>query len=299
LEAAARLADITVIPSQEHEISVSDSLVKSLAEYRRGHFASAAEWARKTLAMPGEDYECDVDANTILSMVYLRSQQTDESRAALENAMKSAQTKLIISRNTYFCWIFHKSLLAHIFLREAVATQKELLGPADPAVAESLDGMSRVLQKLGRFAEAKATRAEALAINQKNWPNEPQKWGVLGYRVDAGEVVFVFEPSAFGVQVATNAQVQVAGGFNQWLEPNNGILSKTGAAWQMQLVSSNHYELHKKLAEFKERQQWGFKFVVNSRQWIGAPIAAAIDVPTDASLNLMLTIPEPPGQSAK
>ena len=117
---------------------------------------------------------------------------------------------------------------------------------------------------------------------------------VVGYRVDANEVVFVFEPAAFGLQIATNALVHVAGDFNQWLGASAGKLRNPAPAWQMQRVADNCYELHKPLADFHQRPQWEFKFVVNLGQWIEVP-ATALNRSAGQPVNLTLTIPEKPG----
>jgi hypothetical protein len=118
---------------------------------------------------------------------------------------------------------------------------------------------------------------------------------VLGYRVDSNEVVFVFEPSAFGVQIASDARVDVAGNFNQWLDASDGTIRNPGPAWQMQRVAGDRYELHKRLADFQQRPQWEFKFVVNLGQWIEIP-GTALNRTTGEPVNLTLTIPEKPGE---
>jgi DNA-directed RNA polymerase subunit RPC12/RpoP len=119
---------------------------------------------------------------------------------------------------------------------------------------------------------------------------------VLGYRVDADEVVFVFEPEAFGVQIAADAEVHVAGDFNQWLGASGGKIHNPAPAWQMQRVAGSRYELHKKLANFDQRPQWEFKFVVNLSQWIDVP-NTALNRTAGEPVNLTLTIPEKSGES--
>ena len=119
---------------------------------------------------------------------------------------------------------------------------------------------------------------------------------VVGYRLGTDEVVFVFEPAAFGVQIAADARVHVAGNFNQWLEASEGKIQNPAPAWQMQRVADGRYELHKKLAVFHERPQWEFKFVVNLSQWIDVPSTAS-NRSTGEPVNLTLTIPEQPGES--
>ena len=118
---------------------------------------------------------------------------------------------------------------------------------------------------------------------------------VFGYRIDPDEVVFIFEPAVFGVQIATNAPVYVAGDFNQWLGASEGRIHNPVPAWQMQRVADNRYELHKKIADLQQRLQWEFKFVVNLNQWIDVP-SAALNRTTGEPVNLTLTIPEKPGE---
>jgi DNA-directed RNA polymerase subunit RPC12/RpoP len=117
---------------------------------------------------------------------------------------------------------------------------------------------------------------------------------VLGCRVEADDVVFVFEPAAFGVSIAPDARVYVAGNFNRWLDASDGKIRNPAPAWQMQRVASGGYELHKPVADFQGRPQWEFKFVVNLSQWIEVP-GTALNRTTGQPVNLTLTIPEKPG----
>ena len=189
LELACRLADLAVAPGKEREISGRSFLAEGLAEYRRGRFASAADWALKAVSFPGEgdtDFGREIEARAVLAMASLRFQPPDDSRLAMSNAMEYAGTKLISSRHTYFCWVFHESLLANIFLREALATQKELLGNQNPELASSLNGMAAVFRTQGRLDEAEAMHEEALAVRRMAWPNDPKKWETGSAALEAG-----------------------------------------------------------------------------------------------------------------
>ena len=189
LELACRLADLAVAPSKEREISGRSFLAEGLAEYRRGRFASAADWARKAVSFPGEgdtDFGREIEARAVLAMASLRFQPPNDSRSAMSNAMEYAGTKLISYRHTYFCWVFHESLLANIFLREALATQKELLGKQNPELASSLNGMAAVFRTQGRLDEAEAMHEEALAVRRMAWPNNPEKWETGSAALEAG-----------------------------------------------------------------------------------------------------------------
>jgi hypothetical protein len=117
---------------------------------------------------------------------------------------------------------------------------------------------------------------------------------VFGYRIDSNEVVFVFEPAVFGVQIATNARVHVAGDFNQWLDANAGALRNPAPAWQMRRVADDRYELHRQLTDFNGQPQWQFKFVVNLNQWIDVP-NTALNRTASEPVNLTLSIPDTPG----
>ena len=108
LDAACQLANVAAAPSKEHEPSGWDFLVKSLAEYRRGQFASAEEWAGKTLAEPNGDDGRDMEAHAVLALACLRSQPPNESRAALSNAIECAHTKLAIPGSVSFCNVFYE-----------------------------------------------------------------------------------------------------------------------------------------------------------------------------------------------
>jgi len=117
---------------------------------------------------------------------------------------------------------------------------------------------------------------------------------VFGYHFESNEVVFVFEPAVFGVQIATNARVHVAGDFNQWLGASAGSLRNPAPAWQMRRVADDHYELHRQLADFYGQPQWQFKFVINLNQWIDVPNTAR-NRTASQPVNLTLDIPAQPG----
>jgi len=74
---------------------------KALAEYRQGRFASAAEWALKTLSQPeygwGWELRNDirrVGANMVLAMSNYQLHQPDQARAALARGLEIADKKL-------------------------------------------------------------------------------------------------------------------------------------------------------------------------------------------------------------
>jgi WD40 repeat protein/tRNA A-37 threonylcarbamoyl transferase component Bud32/tetratricopeptide (TPR) repeat protein len=68
--------------------------VKALAEYRLGHFASAAEWTLKVRSAAGNVFERDAAARTVLAMAQWQSKQTEEARASLAKALDIVNTKM-------------------------------------------------------------------------------------------------------------------------------------------------------------------------------------------------------------
>jgi eukaryotic-like serine/threonine-protein kinase len=176
LEAATQLADVAVVLAKERQATGWRAITVGLGEFRRGHFARAAECGRRVLAEPGPGNGRDLEASTLLAMACGRSGGPDESRATLASAIECARTNLTDPAGTYFSWKFHESLLAHIFLREALAIQRERLGSQHPEVAQSLSRLAELFRTKGWPAEAEAMQREALAINRKAWPNNFGKW---------------------------------------------------------------------------------------------------------------------------
>jgi WD40 repeat protein/tetratricopeptide (TPR) repeat protein len=122
LNAAAKLADIAVTKGEGHPYFAFFEFAKGLAEYRQGHFDSAADWMQKVLTNLDADYR-DVQAYLVLAMAQYRSGKLQESRAALDNAVKIIDTKLPKLESgdigdTWSDWI-----IAHALLKEA----KELI----------------------------------------------------------------------------------------------------------------------------------------------------------------------------
>ncbi len=160
---------------QEPGIQGACRLTKGLAEFRRGRYASATQWARQVLASPGSELS-EIEAYTLLARTCLELKQPDEARSAMAKAIERARTTLPNPTGTWWSWIFHEWLTAHIALREALGMQRELLGPQHPDVAQSLNGMSLLLLSQGQLAEAEAVSREALAINRQAAPETFGRW---------------------------------------------------------------------------------------------------------------------------
>jgi tetratricopeptide (TPR) repeat protein len=99
--AGSRLADAGVRSYKGDLRLFSLQSCKALADYRQGHFSSAAEWASKALSQPDHAplnelrANCrKVEANMVLAMSNYQLHQLDEARAALATGLEIADTKL-------------------------------------------------------------------------------------------------------------------------------------------------------------------------------------------------------------
>ena len=117
---AAYLADVAVTLGKDFQDITWFQFSKSLAEYRQGHFASAAEWANKVLTKSQAVEMCRVVAYMVLAMSQWCLNRVDEALAALAKGDEIAETKLpkLESGGAYF---FREWVIAHILLREAKA----------------------------------------------------------------------------------------------------------------------------------------------------------------------------------
>jgi len=119
LAEANRLAELAVTGGSTSPWLAYFQSVKGLAEYRQGHFASAAEWTQKALARPGADDQRDVQASMVLAMAQQQMNQTKEARATLATGCELARTKLPMINSTDLGWDWQGVLIANILMREA------------------------------------------------------------------------------------------------------------------------------------------------------------------------------------
>jgi tetratricopeptide (TPR) repeat protein len=98
---------------------------KALAEYRHGRFASAAEWARKSIADPfyGAGYSRYVQSYMVLAMALHQLKEHEEARAAFAKGREIEQTKLpkIDSGDLGPGWYWRDWVIAHVLMNEAEA----------------------------------------------------------------------------------------------------------------------------------------------------------------------------------
>src|SRR5207244_10161440 len=94
LESVARMVETAVSAGTNHWANSWFQLVKGLAEYRQGRFASAVEWSQKALSRTGENFNRDVEAYMVLAIARHQLKQTDEAQATLAKGLEVADTRL-------------------------------------------------------------------------------------------------------------------------------------------------------------------------------------------------------------
>jgi len=95
---------------------------KGLAEYRSGHFASAAEWMQQVLSIPGPDYNFNRDAEAcmVLAMAQQQLKQTNQARATLAKGIEIVEKRLpALDSGDLHDW--NNWIIAHLLMDEAKA----------------------------------------------------------------------------------------------------------------------------------------------------------------------------------
>jgi serine/threonine protein kinase len=96
-------------------------LTMSLAEYRQGNYAEAADWAGKTLTDSGQDATCEAGAGAVLAMAQQQLNQKDNARATLAQARQNVETRLPKLEGGDLGPDWRQWVMAHVLLREAAA----------------------------------------------------------------------------------------------------------------------------------------------------------------------------------
>jgi tetratricopeptide (TPR) repeat protein len=126
-EVVGRLAEIAVRQGAKNEFFVFFQFCKGLAEYRQGHFASAADWMRKAISKNGYPWDDLVhfEAYMVLAMADYKLQQNEQAQAALTTGIEIAETKLprLDSEDLGAGWSpgWIDLLIGHALMREARA----------------------------------------------------------------------------------------------------------------------------------------------------------------------------------
>jgi serine/threonine protein kinase len=119
-----------------------------------------------------------------------------------------------------------------------------------------------------------------------------QQMHVYGYRIEKDDLIFDFDPKSFFIPIDRDAEVLLAGDFNDWLNEDNSKIVGDHSQWLMQLTDDKHYTLHKNVSAFQGKTQWLFKFVINRKTWVDPPPNALNRVVLDGNADLALTMPQ-------
>jgi tetratricopeptide (TPR) repeat protein len=116
LETAAKMAETAVSAPANHPDVTWFRLVKCLAEYRQGHFASAVEWAQKVLINSGHFSERDAGAYLVLAMAQHQLKQSEAAHAALAKGLEIVDKKMAELNSgdlggSWVDWIIAQALL--------------------------------------------------------------------------------------------------------------------------------------------------------------------------------------------
>jgi predicted negative regulator of RcsB-dependent stress response len=90
--------------------------VKGLAEYRQGHFSTAAEWVQK-VTPDRRDPNRTLAANMVLAMAQFQLKQTDQARVTLAKGVEFANANVQNTQGPQW----HDQLSARLFMQQAKA----------------------------------------------------------------------------------------------------------------------------------------------------------------------------------
>jgi eukaryotic-like serine/threonine-protein kinase len=122
----ARVAEEAFATPDSHDSEAAfraawESVSLALWEYRRGHYASSIDWARRCLACPEPNAPRAAAAHVELAMAYFKSSHMDQALAELSQGRQSIEDKFndvlepgSAAQGFWFDWVF-----ARILLREA------------------------------------------------------------------------------------------------------------------------------------------------------------------------------------
>jgi tetratricopeptide (TPR) repeat protein len=113
-------AETAVTIGKHHQYWAFFQFAEDLAEYRQGHFASAAEWMQKVLTQTGQVPFRDLEACMVLTMAQYRSGQMDQARATFAQGVAIAETKLAKLDSGDIGEDWGDWIIAHALMREAI-----------------------------------------------------------------------------------------------------------------------------------------------------------------------------------
>ncbi len=129
LEVAGRLADVAFLQSSNQNFPPWISMTKALAEYRRGQFDSAHQWANHAATAGKVDFSCQATAFFIDALAQARLLRTESARTAFRAGI--AVTEQHRANFMLEHWFVRDWVLADLLRREAETLMNERAGPAN------------------------------------------------------------------------------------------------------------------------------------------------------------------------
>jgi hypothetical protein len=121
LSTAGQLAETAVTYGTNQTRFAYFQLVRALADFRRGRFATAVDWSHKTLACTSTNFTTAVAAEAVRAMAQQKLEQTANAAQSLAHATEIFKTKLPQLESGDLGEDWPEWLIAHILLREAKA----------------------------------------------------------------------------------------------------------------------------------------------------------------------------------
>lgn len=120
-----KLAETALTSGRSNSYLPYFQFAKGFVEYRQGRFASAADWARKSIDNPfyGDGHSRFVQAHMVLAMSQSQLKQPDKARTTLAKGIEIARTKLptLDSGDLGSGWHWKDWIIAHVLMNEAKA----------------------------------------------------------------------------------------------------------------------------------------------------------------------------------
>ena len=118
LELLDKMVGGALAPWGKREPPDDFKFVKGLAEFREGHFASAAQWLQKVEMPSGEPWRA-VQVSMVLAMAQWRLDQRDAAQAALAKGIRLADANTPKTKNRDLGTAWSDWIIAQALMREA------------------------------------------------------------------------------------------------------------------------------------------------------------------------------------
>ncbi len=115
-----KMAGVALGAWEKREPPDDFKFVKGLAEFREGHFASAAKWLQKVEVPSGEPWRT-VQVSMVLAMAQRRLDQNDAAQAALAQGIRLADSNTPKTKNRDLGMAWSDWIIAQALMREAKA----------------------------------------------------------------------------------------------------------------------------------------------------------------------------------